>query len=81
MDNTGRAPDFDELPGAVIAYDQHGRVVRANNAALEILGLESEKDVVGTLASEAGWLRTDPAGWPDAHGLHPALAAIGSGQP
>src|SRR6266576_2099336 len=83
MDNTGRAPDpgFDELPGAVIAYDEHGRVVRANPAALEILGFQSERELVGSLAAGAGWFRTDPAGWPDAQNLHPVLAAIRSGEP
>src|SRR6267143_4430281 len=82
MHNTGRArdPGFDELPGAVIAYDEHGRVVRANPAALEILGFQSERELVGSLAAGAGWFRTDPAGWPDAENLHPVLAAIRSGQ-
>jgi len=82
MDNTVRGPDpeFEELPGAVIAYDEHGRVVRANHAALEILGFQSEREVVGSLAAGAGWFRTDPAGWPHAENLHPALAAIRSGQ-
>ncbi|TMC96450.1 MAG: PAS domain-containing protein [Chloroflexi bacterium] len=82
MDNTGRAPDpeFDELPGAVIAYDEHGRVVRANHAALEILGFQSERELVGSPAVGAGWFRTDPAGWPDAENLHPVLAAIRSGR-
>ncbi|TMD90109.1 MAG: GAF domain-containing protein [Chloroflexi bacterium] len=82
MDNTVRGPDpeFDELPGAVIAYDEHGRVVRANHAALEILGFQSEREVIGSLAAGAGWFRTDPAGWPNAENLHPALAAIRRGQ-
>src|SRR6266566_4727867 len=83
MDSTGRTPTpgFDELPGALVVYDEQGRVVQASKAALEILGYESEHEVVGSRASEAGWLRTDPAGWPDAQGMHPALAAIRSGQP
>ena len=82
MDNTVRGPDpeFDELPGAVIAYDEHGRVVRANHAALEILGFQSEREVIGSLAAGAGWFRTDPVGWPNAENLHPALAAIRRGQ-
>src|SRR6266704_2344591 len=83
MDSTGRTPTpgFDELPGALVVYDEQGRVVQATKAALEILGYESEHEVGGSRASEAGWLRTDPAGWPDAQGMHPALAAIRSGQP
>src|SRR2546428_13111440 len=82
MDNPGRAPDpgFDGLPGGVIAYDEHGRVVRANPAALEILGFQSERELVGSPAVGAGWFRTDPAGWPDAENLHPVLAAIRSGR-
>lgn len=72
---------FDHLPGALVAYDRQGRVVRANRAALEMLGFESESDLIGSSASDAGWLRTDPAGWPDAENVHPALAAIRSGRP
>jgi PAS domain S-box-containing protein len=74
-------PGFDNLPGALIAYDGQGRVTRANRAALQILGFASEGDIVGMSAAEAGWLRTDSAGWPDSENLHPALAAIRSRQP
>ena len=74
-------PEFDALPGALIAYGPDGRVTRANRAALEILGVSSERDIVGTRAADAGWLRTDPAGWPDSENLHPALAAIHSRRP
>jgi GAF domain-containing protein/DNA-binding CsgD family transcriptional regulator len=74
-------PGFDRLPGAVIAYDAGGRVIRANRAALEILGIASEQEIVGTSATQAGWFRTDPAGWPDPETLHPAMVAIRSGEP
>ncbi len=74
-------PDFDHLPGALVAYDDRGRVTRANAAALEILGFASEPDLAGMHASEAGWFRTDPAGWPDAQNVHPALAAIRDRRP
>ncbi|HEV2140966.1 MAG TPA: GAF domain-containing protein [Candidatus Dormibacteraeota bacterium] len=74
-------PGFDDLPGALIAYDGQGRVTRANRAALQILGFASEGDIVGSNAGDAGWFRTDSAGWPDSENLHPALAAIRSRQP
>lgn len=73
-------PGFDQLPGALIAYDAGGRVIRANRAALDLLGFASETDIVGTSAAQAGWFRTDPAGWPDRETLHPALGALQSGE-
>lgn len=77
----GPIPGFDDLPGALIAYDGQGRVMRANRAALDILGFASEDGIVGSRAADAGWFRTDPAGWPHSENLHPALAAIRSGRP
>src|SRR5258706_10288397 len=74
-------PGFDHLPGAMIVYDAGGRVVRANRAALDILGFVSEQEIVGTSAAQAGWFRTDQAGWPEAETLHPAMVAIRSGKP
>ncbi len=74
-------PGFDDLPGALVEYDGQGRVVRANRAALDILGFTSAREIIGSSADDAGWLRTDPAGWPDAENLHPAMAAIRSGRP
>ena len=78
---TTSLPGFDDLPGAMIAYDNQGRVTQANHAAVEMLGLASEQDIVGSLAVDAGWHRTDSAGWPDLDNLHPAVAAIQTGQP
>ncbi|HEX9475929.1 MAG TPA: GAF domain-containing protein [Candidatus Dormibacteraeota bacterium] len=77
----GPVPEFGDFPGARIAYDGGGRVVRANQAALDILGFASEGDIIGSRAADAGWSRTDAAGWPDAENLHPALAAVRSGKP
>ncbi len=77
----GPIPGFDDLPGALIAYDGQGRVTRANRAALDILGFASEDGIVGSRAADAGWFRTDPAGWPHSENLHPALEAIRSGRP
>jgi len=78
---TTSLPGFDDLPGAMVAYDDQGRVTQANQAAVEMLGLASEQDIVGSLAVDAGWHRTDTAGWPDLDNLHPAVAAIQTGQP
>ncbi len=71
---------FDDLPGAVIAYDAGGLVVQANLAAHELLGVDPPM-LVGSRAADSGWLLTDPAGWPDPVNLHPALAAVRSGRP
>jgi PAS domain S-box-containing protein len=71
---------FDDLPGAVIAYDAGGLVVHANLAAHELLGVDPHM-LVGSRAEDAGWFLTDAAGWPDPVNLHPALAAIRSGRP
>src|SRR5260370_875671 len=65
----------------MVGYDDQGRVTQANRAAGEMLGLASEQDIVGSLAVDAGWHRTDAAGWPDRDNLHPAVAAIQTGQP
>lgn len=73
--------DFDNLPAALVIYNSGGQVIRANRAALTTLGLASEHELVGTNAAQADWVLTDPAGWPDAQNLHPALAAIRSRQP
>src|SRR5258708_16654316 len=75
------APGFNKLPGALIAYDMSGRVIRANATGLDILGIPAEKDIVGSSAAQAGWFRTDAAGWPDPETLHPAMVAIRSGKP
>src|SRR5258708_6522449 len=75
------APGFNKLPGALIAYDMSGRVIRANATGLDILGIPAEKDIVGSSAANAGWFRTDPAGWPDPETLHPAMVVIRSGKP
>src|SRR5260370_9663345 len=65
----------------MVGYDDQGRVTQANRAAGEMLGLASEQDIVGSLAVDAGWRRTAAAGWPDLDTLHPAVAAIQTGQP
>jgi len=71
---------FDDLPGALVVYDADGTLIKANQAALNLLGAEAE-ELIGSRAALAGWLVTDVAGWPDAENLHPALAAIRSRHP
>jgi PAS domain S-box-containing protein len=71
--------DFTDLPNPVIVYDVNGDLVQANQAALQILGASDE--LIGTRAADAGWLITDPAGWPDAVSPHPALSVIRTGKP
>ncbi len=68
---------FDDLPGALVVYDADGTLIKANQAALNLLGAEAE-ELIGSRAALAGWLVTDVAGWPDAENLHPAIAAIRS---
>jgi len=71
-------PNFDLLPAALIVFDADGRVVQANQAAHDLLGV-APPALVGSSAEDAGWFVTDPAGWPVAQSLHPALAAIRTG--
>lgn len=71
--------DFNDLPGAMVAYDDSGQVIEANRAAVDMLGLTFEQ-LLGSSAAEAGWLLADSAGGPDADKVHPALAAISSRQ-
>lgn len=71
---------FDDLPGALVVYDAEGTLIKANQAALDILGAEPD-ELIGSRAALAGWMVTDVAGWPDAENLHPALAAIRSRHP
>jgi PAS domain S-box-containing protein len=80
MTTAGISLDFDDLPGALVVYDADGRLTRANQSALDLLGASAE-ELTGSRAADAGWLVTDAAGWPDAENLHPALAAIRSRLP
>jgi PAS domain S-box-containing protein len=74
------SPNFDDLPGALVVYDAAGTLLKANQAAVDILGAAPE-ELIGSRASDAEWVVTDAAGWPDAENLHPVLAAIRSRQP
>src|SRR5258707_4670696 len=65
----------------MIAYDSQGRVTQANHAAVEMLGFASEQDIVGSLAVDAGWHRTDTAGRPGSEEPHPPPATDPNGQP
>lgn len=74
------SPNFDDLPGALVVYDAAGTLIKANQAALDILGAAPE-ELIGSRASDAEWVVTDAVGWPGAENLHPVLAAIRSRQP
>jgi PAS domain S-box-containing protein len=68
----------DDLPGAVLVYDQAAVVIEANAACEELFGV-SRAELVGTAAEDAEWLITDAAGGPLS--VHPAVAAVKSKQP
>jgi PAS domain S-box-containing protein len=74
------SPNLDDLSGALVVYDAAGTLIKANQAALDILGAAPE-ELIGSRASDAEWVVTDATGWPDAENLHPVLAAIRSQQP
>src|SRR5258708_31934389 len=71
---------FDDLPGALVVYDADGTLIKANQAALNLLGAQAD-ELIGSRAALAGWLVTDSAGWPDDDNMHPALAPIHSQHP
>ena len=62
----------------MIAYDVDGRVVEVSPAAAALLGVEG-RDLLGSQAEDAGWMVVDAAD--SAISIHPALAALRSGQP
>jgi PAS domain S-box-containing protein len=69
---------LNSLPAAIVAYDDDGRVVEANDAACSLLGLD-QRDLVGTLAEEMDWLVVESVEGPIA--AHPVIAALKSRQP
>jgi PAS domain S-box-containing protein len=69
---------WDELPGAVIAYDGRGQVSYANQAAVEMLGL-SRRQLIGSFAENAEWLVLEAPDGPMS--VHPVTAALKSRQP
>ena len=72
------ASTWNDLPGAVIAYDVDGRVTEANLAAGDMLGL-SRRQLLGSYAEEAGWLVLEAPDGPMS--VHPVTAALKSGHP
>jgi PAS domain S-box-containing protein len=69
---------LNSLPAAIVAYDDDGRVVEANDAACSLLGLD-HRDLVGTLAEDMDWLVVESVEGPIA--THPVIAALKSRQP
>jgi PAS domain S-box-containing protein len=74
----GAASTWDELPGAVIAYDGRGQVRYANQAAVDMLGL-SRRQLIGSFAENAEWLVLEAPDGPMS--VHPVTAALKSRQP
>ena len=69
---------WNDIPGALIAYDPNGQVADANEAALEILGL-TRRQLIGSFAEDADWLVLESAEGPIS--VHPVTAAAKSMQP
>jgi len=69
---------WDNIPGALVAYDPNGRVTDANEAALEVLG-STRRQLVGSFAEDADWLVLESAEGPMS--VHPVTAALKSVQP
>jgi PAS domain S-box-containing protein len=66
-----------DLPGALVAYDRHGQVTDANDAALAVLGL-SRRQLIGSYAEDADWLVLEAPDGPIS--VHPVTAALKSQQ-
>jgi PAS domain S-box-containing protein len=69
---------WNELPGAVVAYDGRGQVKDANVAATEVLGI-SQQQLLGSFAEDTDWLVLEAPDGPIS--VHPVTAAIKSRQP
>jgi PAS domain S-box-containing protein len=72
--------NLDDIPGAVVVYASDGKVIDANPAASEILGLQRDK-LLATSAQDSGWLITDFEGRRKDNGTHPAVIVSQSRQP
>jgi PAS domain S-box-containing protein len=69
---------LNDVPAAIVVYDNQGRVVEANEPACSLLGL-SLRELLGTSAEDSDWLMVESVEGPIT--VHPALAALRSGQP
>ena len=70
-------PGWNDLPGALVAYDPNGQVRDANEAALGMLGL-TRRQLVGSFVEDSEWLVLESADGPMA--AHPVTAALKSRQ-
>jgi len=68
---------WNDLPGALVAYDGKGRVTHANRAALSMLGL-TQRELLGSSPEEANWLVLEAPEGPMS--VHPVTAALKSQQ-
>ena len=71
-------PRLDDVPAALVAFDEEGRIVDANQAACALL-MVGRGDLVGSRAEEADWLVVDAKD--GATSVHPALAALRGARP
>jgi PAS domain S-box-containing protein len=69
---------WNDLPGALVAYDPNGQITEANEAALSMLGL-ARRQLVGSYAEDADWLVLEAPDGPIS--VHPVIAALKSQQP
>ena len=69
---------WNDLPGAVIAYDGLGQVKEANQAAAEVLGITRGR-LLSSFAEDTDWLVLEAPDGPIS--VHPVTAAIKSRQP
>ncbi len=67
----------EEVPAPIIVYDGEGRVIEANPAACELLGVDPN-DLLGSNAADAGWLVVEGSEAPIT--VHPVVAALKSRQ-
>ena len=72
------ASTWNDLPGAVIAYDGRGQVKEANQAASDVLGITRGR-LLGSFAEDTDWLVLEAPDGPIS--VHPVTAAIKSRQP
>ncbi|MCX7611502.1 MAG: PAS domain S-box protein [Ignavibacterium sp.] len=70
---------YDTMANGVIYQDSEGRIISANNAAIKILGLSSEKEIIGLKSSDFKTIYTDGSEFKSED--HPISIALKTGKP